>query len=65
LLLFLKSSADYRFKTWLKDLLHESKVEELPAAREKDIVIKYEEANPFKESGIKAHFDRLSTLSFY
>ncbi len=64
LLLFLKSSADYRFKTWLKDLLHESKVEELPAAREKDIVIKYEEANPFKESGIKAHFDRLSRYPF-
>lgn len=63
-LLFLQSSADHGFKSWLKNLLRESKPEELPASREKDIVIKYEAANPYKESGIKAHFDRLSRYPF-
>ncbi|HNX27919.1 MAG TPA: hypothetical protein PKN87_00710 [Syntrophomonadaceae bacterium] len=63
-LLFLKSTPGYRFKSWLKELLKDNKPQELPVNREKDIVIKYEEANPYKESGIKAHFDRLSRYPF-
>lgn len=60
----LKYSVDDRFKSWLKDLVKEGRPQELPMNREKDIVIKYEEANPYKESGIKAHFDRLSRYPF-
>lgn len=60
----LKYSADGRFTRWLKTLVQEGQPRELPISREKDIVIKYEEANPYKESGIKAHFDRLSRYPF-
>ena len=60
----LKYSADGRFKSWLQDLVKEGRPQELPMNRDKDIVIKYEEANPYKESGIKAHFDRLSRYPF-
>ena len=63
-LISLKNSSDFRFKKWLYDLLHDSKPRELPVSREKDIVVKYEEANPYKETGIKAHFDRLSRYPF-
>ncbi|NLB89296.1 MAG: hypothetical protein GX790_08750 [Syntrophomonadaceae bacterium] len=37
---------------------------ELPGPRKSDIIIKYEEANPYKEQGLKFHFDRLRRYSF-
>lgn len=64
LLTYLKSSSDFRFKRWIKELLQDSEPQELPVRREKDIVVKYEEANPYKEAGIKTHFDRLSRYPF-
>lgn len=36
----------------------------LPCMRTNDIIIKYEEANPYKEPGLKAHFDRIGRYSF-
>lgn len=38
--------------------------EELPGPRKNEIVYKYENSNPYKEIGIKKHFDRLSCYSF-
>ena len=63
-LTYLKSSSEIRFKRWLNDLLHSSKPLELPTKREKELVVKYEEGNPYKETGIKNHFDRLSRYPF-
>ncbi len=37
---------------------------ELPAARSGDVVIKYEDGNPYKEIGLKSHFDRLAKYQF-
>ncbi len=37
---------------------------ELPEPRQKDLVIKYESANPYKETGLKSHFDRIGRYSF-
>jgi len=37
---------------------------DLPQPREKDAVIKYESANPFKEAGLKSHFERLARYPF-
>jgi len=39
-------------------------VSQLPAARKNEVVCKFEEGNPYKEVGLKAHFDRLSRYSF-
>lgn len=39
-------------------------VNQLPAARKNEVVCKFEEGNPYKEVGLKAHFDRLSRYSF-
>lgn len=39
-------------------------VKDLPPSRKNDIIIKYEEANPFKETGLKYHFDRLAKYTF-
>lgn len=36
----------------------------LPAPRSGPAVFKYEEANPFKEQGLKTHFERLARYSF-
>lgn len=36
----------------------------LPEPRSKNIIIKYEGANPFKEIGLKSHFDRIGRYSF-
>ena len=37
---------------------------ELPEPRQKDLVIKYESANPYKETGLKSHFERIGRFSF-
>lgn len=60
----LKNSPDFRFKRWLGELLQNNNPREFPLPREKDIVIKYEDGNPLKETGIKSHFDRLSRYPF-
>lgn len=39
-------------------------VAELPHARSKEVVFKYEEDNPYKEIGLKSHFERLSRYQF-
>lgn len=36
----------------------------LPQPRQGEVVYKFEDSNPFKEMGLKAHFDRLSRFSF-
>jgi hypothetical protein len=38
--------------------------EELPSPRNNEIVYKYEDSNPYKEIGLKKHFDRLARYSF-
>lgn len=37
---------------------------ELPIARNRPLVIKYESANPYKETGLKSHFDRIGRYTF-
>ncbi len=37
---------------------------ELPRPRTGNIIVKYEDANPYKERGLKYHFDRLLCYSF-
>jgi hypothetical protein len=37
---------------------------ELPFPRTTEIVYKYEEANPYKEPGLKVHFERIGRYSF-
>jgi len=37
---------------------------DLPEPRRKTLICKYEEANPFKEIGLKTHFDRIGHYSF-
>jgi hypothetical protein len=52
---------------WLPalDLLaHQEDGLSLPAAREKEVVCKYESANAYKEIGLKSHFDRVGRYSF-
>ncbi len=41
-----------------------NRVSELPCARSKEVVFKYEEDNPYKEIGLKSHFERLSRYLF-
>jgi len=36
----------------------------LPQPRQKSIIFKYEGANPYKEIGLKSHFDRIGRYSF-
>lgn len=48
---------------WMADKFG-NRLPELPAARSKEIVFKYEEANPYKEIGLKSHFERLSRYHF-
>lgn len=36
----------------------------LPQPRSEDAILKYEEANPYKEQGLKTHFERLARYSF-
>lgn len=36
----------------------------LPRPREAEVVMLFEDQNPFKERGLKAHFDRLSRFTF-
>lgn len=44
--------------------LHRGKVALLPAPRSGDVVYKYEESNPYKEQGLKTHFERLARYTF-
>ncbi len=37
---------------------------QLPSARKEKIVIKYERGNPYKEIGLKSHFERLARYQF-
>lgn len=37
---------------------------ELPSARSGEVVVKYEDGNPYKEIGLKLHFDRLTKYQF-
>jgi len=37
---------------------------DLPEPRQKSIICKYEGANPYKEIGLKSHFDRIGRFSF-
>ncbi|KUG03055.1 hypothetical protein ASZ90_019598 [hydrocarbon metagenome] len=37
---------------------------ELPAARSGEVVFKYEDGNPYKEIGLKSHFERLAKYQF-
>jgi len=60
----IKISNDLRFKKWLDELLPKNNPREFPPPREKDIIIKYEDGNPLKETGIKSHFERLSRYPF-
>lgn len=46
------------------DIINPQVIKELPSPRKDDIIIKYEEANPYKEKGLKVHFDRLTRYSF-
>lgn len=46
------------------DIINPQVIRELPRPRTGEIILKYEEANPFKEQGLKYHFDRLSRYSF-
>jgi len=36
----------------------------LPVPRDKEVVYKYESANPYKEIGLKSHFERIGRYSF-
>ncbi len=36
----------------------------LPRPRIKELICKYEEGNPYKEIGLKSHFDRIGSYSF-
>lgn len=47
-----------------QDILSPQVISELPRPRTDKIIIKYEEANPYKEKGLKYHFDRLANYSF-
>lgn len=47
---------------WFKQ--NPATIVQLPAPRENEIVYKYEDSNPYKEQGLKAHFDRLGRYSF-
>lgn len=57
---------DYQFIEPLVKLfdLHKKNESILPAARKERVVIKYEENNPYKEQGLKNHFDRIAHYSF-
>jgi len=50
----------------LRGILETSKVNrrQMPSARTEKAVIKYEDANPYKEIGLKSHFDRLIKYDF-
>lgn len=39
-------------------------INELPRPRTAEVVYKYEEANPYKELGLKTHFERIGRYSF-
>ncbi len=50
--------------SYLLNILNTETSPKLPPNREQDIKIKYEEANPYKEIGLKEHFDRLAKYPF-
>lgn len=62
----LKLSADEFPLSILLDFLDNNQelVRQLPLARKNEVVYKFEDGNPYKEAGLKAHFDRLSRYSF-
>lgn len=37
---------------------------DLPEPRRKDLICKYESGNPYKETGLKSHFERIGRYSF-
>lgn len=41
-----------------------SNPQQLPASRVGKVIIKYEDANPYKEIGLKSHFERLAKYQF-
>ncbi len=49
---------------YITNILNTETSPNLPRNRVEDIKIKYEEANPYKEVGLKQHFDRLAKYSF-
>jgi hypothetical protein len=44
--------------------LDNTKSLDLPEPRQKALICKYESANPYKETGLKSHFDRIGHYSF-
>jgi hypothetical protein len=46
------------------DLSHDTAESDLPAPRLAPLTCKFESGNPFKEVGLKAHFDRIGRYSF-
>jgi len=46
------------------DLLSDTLELVLPSARQAPLVCKFESSNPFKEPGLKTHFDRIGRYSF-
>ncbi|WP_156202799.1 hypothetical protein [Candidatus Syntrophocurvum alkaliphilum] len=48
----------------LKDIFHPSLTEDIPRPRLEEIVYKYEDSNPYKEQGLKTHFERIGRYSF-
>jgi hypothetical protein len=45
-------------------LEHRAHLDHLPRPRTADIVYKYEEANPYKEPGLKTHFEKVGRYAF-
>ncbi|NLJ72617.1 MAG: hypothetical protein GX333_06365 [Syntrophomonadaceae bacterium] len=50
--------------SYLTTILTPDIINELPSPRVHDIIIKYEAANPYKETGLKYHFERLAKYQF-
>ncbi len=61
----LKQENHYLLKQLSRSLAEPaSNPQQLPSARSGSVVIKYEDANPYKEIGLKSHFKRLSKYQF-
>jgi len=60
------NSLDYRTLWSILEHFKQSKsiISQLPYARQNKIVYKYEDSNPYKEVGLKTHFDRIGRYSF-
>lgn len=63
--LFASGPAGHEFQGILQFLKpHRSLLGQVPPPRSHPLVCKYEDANPYKEIGLKQHFDRLGRYSF-